>query len=355
MVANATARIVLVRLSALGDIVHTWPLAEALKRHLPESRLMWVVEEQLAAMVEGHPAVDEVLTVSTRRWRRRPLASGSRKEMTRVRATLRGFQPTHCLDPQGVAKSALVSWWSGAPERTGLARPWRRELLAGAAYTRTLAIDPGALHIIRTNLEFLRVFGCEPPRAPVPPNGRWLARRCQGPGGPGLATPGQYAVLLPGAGRSFKLIPTTTLVEVARRLAAHGLGVVVAWGPGERMRAAEVVGGGGQGVELCPPTDLEQLVGILAAAAVVIGGDTGPVHLAASLGTPTVAVFTATDPVRNAPLGERVSMLATAGRRPPTATGSAAVAAGPPPPPAVIAEAAIGLLSGNSSVVGPVC
>jgi len=337
-------RTVLVRLSALGDIVHTWPLAEELKRHQPAQRLMWVVEERLATLVEGHPAVDEVLTVSTKRWRRRPLAASSRREMSLVRARLRSFEPTHCLDPQGVAKSALVSWWSRAPERAGLARPWRRELLAGVAYTRTLRVGPAAPHVIRTNLEFLRVFGCEPPQDPPAPDGRWLVRRCSLRDEPAPAPPRPYAAVLPGAGRHFKLIPTVALAEVARRLAAEGLPVVVAWGPGEQSRAAEVAAGGGPGVELCPPTGLPELVRILAGAAVAIGGDTGPIHLAASLGTPTVAVFMATDPARNRPLGEAVSVVATTRPRPPTATGSASVRPGPPPEPSAIVDATVRLL-----------
>jgi ADP-heptose:LPS heptosyltransferase len=125
--------------------------------------------------------------------------------------------------------------------------------------------------------------------------------------------------MLPGAGGAHKVLPVNTLAEVARGLVADGLEVVVAWGPGEERRAASIAESAGRGVHLAPPTGLGELAALLGGAALVIGGDTGPVHLAASFGTPTVAVFQASDWRRNGPLGARTAVV----------SGAAAAATGP--------------------------
>ena len=132
-------RVVLVRLSSLGDIVHTWPLAVAMRAARPEMHLTWVVEEPFRPLVEGHPAVDRVLTVTTRRWRRRPLAGRTRAEIAVLRGRFSELAPDLAIDSQGVLKSALITRCTGARKRIGLRRPWRREVLAGLAYTDTLA------------------------------------------------------------------------------------------------------------------------------------------------------------------------------------------------------------------------
>ena len=116
-------------------------------------------------------------------------------------------------------------------------------------------------------------------------------------------------MLLPGAGRPDKILSPAVLAEVATRLVGRGLDTVVAWGPAEEGRAREIVELAADEVHLAPPTDLLELAALLSAAGLVVGGDTGPVHLAASLGTPTLAVFLTTDPERNGPVGERVGIV----------------------------------------------
>jgi len=315
-------RILLVRMSALGDIIHTWPLAAAIKAVRPELHLTWVVEEPFRVLVDGHPSVDSVLVVNTRRWRRRPISPSTRAELADLRSQLRELSPDLVLDPQGVVKSAAVAWLSGAPRRVGLARPWRRERLVGLAYSETVGGSTGSPHVVATNLELLRTVGIEPPSEPTPPDGRWLVdRRPQAT----VAGPWRepFAVLLPGAGRPAKILSVATLAEVARRLAGSGVEVVVAWGPAERERASAVVDAAVSGTHLAPPTDLVELARLLARARVVVGGDTGPVHLAASLGVPTMAVFLATSWQRNRPLGARVGVVSGAADEVPRATGSA--------------------------------
>ncbi len=304
-------RAVLVRLSAVGDIVHTWPLAASLRTARPDLHLTWVVEEPLRPLVEGHPAVDQVVTTATRRWRRRPLSSPTRQEVRALRARFSDLAPHVTLDPQGVLKSAFVTRWTGAEHRVGLARPWRREWIAGFAYTSLLpgSDDP---HVIATNVEMVRAVGGVPPARPPAPDGRWLLHRGETP--PAFTEIGStYAVLLPATAHRRKEVPVPILAGLGRRMAAAGLDVVAAWGPGERSLAEAVREAAEGRVRVAPPTGLLELARLLAGATVVVGGDTGPTHIAASLGVPTLAIFTATDWRRNAPLGARVDVLATAG------------------------------------------
>jgi len=304
-------RIVLVRLSALGDIVHTWPLAEALRRARADAHLSWVVEERFRLLVDGHPAVDSVLTVDTRQWRRSPWTGHSRARVAMLRSRFRELAPDLALDPQGVVKSALVCWWTGAPRRVGLALPWRRERVAGLAYTATLPGSRHHRHVVASNLELVRALGATPPADLPHPDGRWLLEQITGRPSRVPAQP-PYVALLPGAGRADKLLPVKGLAAVARRAVAAGSAVSVVWGPGEHERASELVARAGEGTRLAPPTDLAGLVQALAGAQAVIGGDTGPVHLAASLGVPVLAIFTTTDWRRNGPLGPRVEVVSGA-------------------------------------------
>jgi lipopolysaccharide heptosyltransferase I len=317
-------RVILIRLSALGDIVHTWPLATELRRCRPDLDITWVVEEPLRPLVEGHPAIDRVVSVATGRWRRRPIALTSRSEIAGLKAQFRSLQPELCIDPQGVFKSAVITRWTGAPRRVGLALPWRRERLAGLAYSETIAGCRDHPHVTATNLELVRAVGQSPPAEIGQPDGTWLLQRLDGQMPPGV-WPKRYAVILPGAGHPSKLLPVATVAEVARGLVdEHGLPVTVVWGPGERERAEEIVAASGSSsVSLAPPTSLAELALVLAGAALVVGGDTGPVHLAASLGVPTLGVFLTTSAARNRPLGNRVGVISAtedSGARP---TGSA--------------------------------
>jgi heptosyltransferase-1 len=301
-----TERIVLVRLSALGDIVHSWPLAVAIREARPDCHMTWVVENHFKSLVIGHPAIDEVVPIFSKRWRAHPFDHHVRAEIKAVKLRLSAGPPQLCIDVQGLVKSALVTRWTRAVKRVGLSRPWRRELLSRLFYNSTL---PGSnSHVVATNLELVRSAGGEPPGVPTSPDGSWLRikvlkRRPRGPWSD------SYAVILPGAGGESKILPAATLCSVADGIVSRGLDVVIAWGPSERHRAAEIVAGCGGRVHLAPKTDLEELAALLGDASLVVGGDTGPIHLAASFAVPTLSVFLTTDWRRNGPLGDRVAVI----------------------------------------------
>ncbi len=304
-------RLVLIRLSALGDIIHTWPLVLSLRDNRPDLHLTWVVEEPFRPLVEGHPAVDSVVTVATRRWRKAPFAPRTRAETDAVKTRLRELTPDIVLDSQGTLKSAWITRWTAAADRVGLARPWRRELLPALVYTRVLPGSGADCHVVATNTSMVRAIGGEPVCKTPPPDGRWLLERSI-ERWPEFRRKAPYAVLLPGAGQPSKVLSTDALADLARLLAARDLEVIVAWGPGELNRAEAVVAGAGEAAEVAPPTNIEQLAVLLGGASVVVGADTGPIHLAASLGAPTLGVFLTTDWRRNGPLGPHTAVLSAA-------------------------------------------
>ncbi|MFI5167701.1 MAG: lipopolysaccharide heptosyltransferase I [Thermoanaerobaculales bacterium] len=306
-------RIVLTRLSSLGDIVHAWPLADALG-HLSEPvELAWVVEEPFLPLVERHPAVSQTVVVATQRWRRHPAARATWREMRQARAALREFAADVALDPQGLYKSAGWAWLSAARLRVGLGRALRREPLAGLCYSRTVTPPPAVRHVVDFNLALLEAVGGSPHWGAAP-DGRFLLER---DAHPSKLEPGTVA-LLPATGGSGKAWAAGSFVDLARELARQGRPVLVVWGPGEGQLARAIVVAAGAGVGLAPRTGIVELAALLAACRVVVGGDTGPVHLAASLGVPTVAIFLASDPERNAPRGRAVRLVcgaATGGAR----------------------------------------
>jgi len=304
-------RLALIRLSALGDIIHTWPLVLSLKENRPDLHLTWVVEEPFRPLVEGHPAVDSVITVATRRWRKAPFAQRTRVETGAVKTLLRKLTPDLILDSQGTVKSAWITRWAAAADRVGLARPWRRELLPALIYSRVLPGSEGDPHVVATNCHLVRAVGGKPGPKTPDPDGRWLLERSIRRW-PEFRRNTPYAVILPGAGQPSKVLSTDTLAALARLIAARDLEVVVAWGPGELKRAEAVVAGAGQATTVAPPTNIEQLTVLLGGASVVVGADTGPIHLAASLGAPTLAVFLTTDWRRNGPLGPHTAVLSAA-------------------------------------------
>jgi heptosyltransferase-1 len=196
--------------------------------------------------------------------------------------------------------------------------------LAGLAYTDTVSGGPAGAHVAATNLALVQAIGMVPPELSHP-DGSWLLGRAANPAPDDGCSGTPYAVVLPGAGGAHKVMAVETLAVVVRGLSGLGLDVIVAWGPGEKARAAAVVNAAGNGTRLAPPTDLEELASLLGAARLVVGGDTGPVHLAASFGVPTLAVFLASDWRRNGPLGRRTAVVSGTGECIRDPSGSARV------------------------------
>lgn len=284
-------RILLVKTSSLGDVVHNLPAVGDILAHVPGAVIDWVVEESFAELPRLHPGVHRVIPVAMRRWRKSPFAAATWREIAEARRNLRAEQYDTILDSQGLLKSVLiVSQARGTPgARIGQDRHSAREPIAACFYGRRIAV-PRELHaVIRNRLLAARAFGYEPePRIDY------------GVVAPPLAAPwlpeAGYAVLLTATSRADKEWPEPDWQALGSALIATGLTCVLPGGSeSERQRAARLANNLGRAVA-APPMNLTELAGLMAGAALVVGVDTGLVHLAAALGRPTLALYCASDP-----------------------------------------------------------
>jgi lipopolysaccharide heptosyltransferase I len=290
--------VLIVRLGALGDIVHALPLAAALRTASPASRIDWLVDVRHRAILDHAGGLDTIIPIDTRR------AAGPTGVVQVVRA-LRAAAYDVAVDAQGLIKSALLAHLAGAGRVVGLARRHLREPLARWAYDAT--VDPAGVHVVDKAIALAAALGAPAgsPRFALRPPASDVVDRARR--AVGLA-PGQpFAVLNPGAAWPNKRWPADRFGALARRIhARHGWPSIVAWGPGEETLAAAVVaaahaGGPAAIAAAAPPTSLGELIALVASAGLVVSGDTGPLHLAAAMGTPIVGLYGPTDPARNGP------------------------------------------------------
>jgi heptosyltransferase-1 len=319
-------RVLVVRLGAMGDVLHALPAVAMLRRALPEAHIGWVIEQRWRELLcapgvelagsrsSGRPLVDELHLVDTRAWRKRPLAPGTRREFL---AAVRGMRALHydaALDLQGAIKSATIARMSGAKLILGFRHP--RESVARWLYGSL--VDGRAVHVIEQNLEvvqaWLKQLGLSRATATLQP-GTALLPRDQASEARVAATltamgfaQTPLAILNPGAGWGAKQWPPSRYGELAIALAARGLRSVVNYGPGEQTLARQAVAASrGSAVELF--SSLSELIALARRSQLFVGPDTGPMHLAALLGVKTVALFGPTDPARNGPYWAGTSVL----------------------------------------------
>ena len=302
-------RVLLVRLSAIGDCLHAVPVAAALRRAHPGVFIGWAIQEPAAALLRGSPGVDRFHVYPRRA---RGLAAQFRA-FTRFRSELRGCRYDAAIDVQGLTKSGLVAWLSSARQRIGFRggpAMGSRELNS-LFLNRRFAVDPAVTHVVDRNLALLRASGLA---GRDHPSAEWRLPDYAEPEALAFLTRhnlagGGYAVVSPGTIWRTKLWPTEHFAAAVRRLGRQcALPVVVVWaGKEERLAAEKIVvdAGNNQAVLLAPPTDLRELATLLRHAALFLGCDSGPAHLAAALEVPCVSVFGPTDPVRNGPYGPR--------------------------------------------------
>ena len=286
-------RVLIVRLGALGDVVHTIPVVAALGRRFPGAVVDWVIDERYAGLLDLVPGLDRRLVLRTRG---RPAVAG----WAALRRELREVPYDVALDVQGLGKSALVARLSGARRVVGFGAPFLRERWARWLHTETA--DPGRpRHVVDRNLGILGALGVAdrdwsfPIRVGASPAVDALRRRLD-------PAAGGYVMINPNAAWSTKRWPPERYGAVAAHVGrAHGRPCVVLRGPGDEVRAAAVVAASEGAAVPAPPTDLVELAALLRAGALLVSGDTGPLHLAAALGTPVVGLYGPSDPARNGP------------------------------------------------------
>lgn len=293
-------RVLIVRTSALGDVVHALPVLRALRRGLPEARIAWVVEQGFAPLLAGHPDLDEVIPVRLRAWRKGLAGGAVRREMAAAWRALRRFAPDVALDLMGNHKGGAIARLSGARRVVGPARRDRREPSSALWIREGVAL--AGEHAVDRMLGVLAPLGLAP--TAVEFGGEALLRPAPAEAEAFLAGRPPYVLIQPGAGWGNKVYPPGRWGEVARRLRdAAGLGAWVAYGPGEEplARAVAAASRGAAGVVEAAP--LPFLAALVRGSRLVLGGDTGPLHLAHALGAPVLCVMGPTDPRRNGPYG----------------------------------------------------
>jgi|CZKY01.1.fsa_nt_gi heptosyltransferase-1 len=321
--------LLVVRLSAMGDIIHTLPAAAALRQAFPHATLGWLIEERWAELLctlryprsgrrsPQRPLVDRVHAVNTAEWRHAPFSFNTWQQMAVGLSQLRGIQYDAVIDFQGAVRSALLARWSGAPIVYGSAQP--RENAASMFYTRKVLLKTNGTHVVE---QALALAGAAVPTAIVPTaiiSTPMAEPQVEFPVDPdaenkiaGLtADLNDFAILNPGAGWGAKRWPAERYGQVAKELAKDGLCSLVNYGPGEE-ELAEAVEAASDGAARKISCSVSELIALTRRARLLIGGDTGPMHLAAALKIPVVAIFGPTNPVRNGPFGTRSIVLRSA-------------------------------------------
>jgi heptosyltransferase I len=332
--AQSNFRLLIVRLGAMGDILHALPAVTALRLAHPDWEIGWVVEPRWQALLSAGirdqgsgisgssvaeaairgaetpgrdaamPVVDRLHFAPSREWKRHPLSRDTRRAIGALRRELREAGHSAVLDLQGAIRSAVIARMSGCPRRIGEARP--REWPAQWLFTERVVTQ--SAHVIEQDVELASAVAGDPlsvvaPLLPVDPEAEswcaaWLAATFSGPARP-------IALITPGAGWGAKRWPPERYAAVAEGLAHRGLHAVVNAGPGEEAIAAAIASG--RAVPLT--ATLPQLIAFTRRIALCIGGDTGPLHLASALGRPVVGIYGPTDPSRNGPYGTRARVL----------------------------------------------
>lgn len=280
--------ILLVKTSSLGDVVHNLPVVSDLRRAFPDARIDWCVEEAFIDIPKLHPEVANVIPVAIRRWRRNLGKKQTWQEIRQFRQQLRHTDYDAVLDTQGLVKSALITWQAHG-KKLGYAREVAREPLSARFYDRTFVIPPNT-HAVERNrwlaaaafdfpVDFPLSYGLTPPRVRF----SWLSAK-------------KYVVMLTATSRDDKLWDEARWIGLSTVLAKQGLISVFPAGSDIERKRAERLAASVPGAIAAPPLKLYDLAALIGHARLSFGVDTGLIHLSAALGTPTIALYTATDP-----------------------------------------------------------
>lgn len=279
-------RFLIVKTSSMGDVVHAAPLASDLARRFPAASIDWLVEESFAAIPRMHAAVDRVIAVAVRRWRRAPLSAATWHEIRAAKAQLRAQRYRAILDCQGLLKSAWLARWARGP-RWGFDLASAREPLAALLYTNAVTVTRDQHAITRnralghaacdTDVAAPASFALQPAQIS---ERAWVE-----------ATAPPYAVLLTNASRQSKRWPDDRWRAVARELHARGLRSLLFAGSAVEEQDTRARADGMVDAWVAPRCGLETVAAVLARARIVVGLDTGLSHLAAALAAPTLGIF----------------------------------------------------------------
>lgn len=283
--------ILFIKTSSLGDVVHQMPAMTDARRHFPEARLTWVVEEAFAPLAKLHPAVDDVIAVSTRRWRSQLLQSSTWREISNFKTRMRSVDAEKVIDTQGLIRSALIAR-TAQGERHGYDRLSIREPIASRFYDVTHEVARDQHAVTRNRLL----------------TGLSLGYSSDAAIDYGLIKPAKdgasrYAVLLHGTSKATKEWREVDWIGLGKWLRGQGLEVLLPWGSERERLRCERLAAAIPGSRILDRQPLDATAKVIANASLVIGVDTGLLHLAAAYSVPLIAVFLATEPGLTGPVG----------------------------------------------------
>jgi heptosyltransferase I len=297
-------RILIVKTSSLGDVIHMLPAVTDAARALHSLEVDWLAEEGFAAIPAWHPAVKRVIPIAMRHWKKRWTSADTWREIGAARASLKAADYDLIVDSQGLLKSAL---WTRAARglRCGYDAASAREPIAARFYDRCYAVAR-EMHAIERNRRLLaQALGYELDNLRPDYGLGGLAERLPAPG---VALPGRYVVGLHGTSRADKEWPVADWKRLGLAMAEAGRPLVLPWGNEAERQRAEEIAAAVPGTLVLPRLGLDALAVILDRADAVVGVDTGLMHLAAGLGKPGLALYTATRPALTGVVPDRHSI-----------------------------------------------
>lgn len=299
-----------IRLSSIGDIVHALPAVSALGETFPQAQITWVVEDRYAKLLEGNPFVRHTIVVDTLGWRRRLASVDTAYQVFHAVQSLRERSFDAVIDFQGLVKSGVMAALCRSRLRVGFARPWLKERAAGIFYNRSVRAGSGK-HAIEENLALVGSIGARGGtwRFPLPEAPEYEAQLDRLLRKENIT---EFIIINPGGGWAAKRWHPSNYAELIRRMDPFFPGQFVITGsPSEAPEIRQIIAASGSHRAHYFPTELSEFIALARRATLFVGGDTGPLHLAAAAGTPIVALYGPTDPARNGPFSPEDITLST--------------------------------------------
>jgi len=307
-------RVLIVKTSALGDIIHALPVLDFLHRVSPGIEVDWVVEEPFREIVEGNPLLSRIHVVKTKNWRRHPLSRTTVREISALKAALRERHYDILFDIQGNLKSGLIDWLSDVPDRIGFTSDIVREQLNLLFTSRQVPLRSRDYHVTDKYLRLVSVpFGRDFPEMELKTTIATLPED-DAAADALLLTLGDGLVFLFHCGTSWKtkLWDESSWIELGRRLLAErpDASILLTWGSEQEKQSASAVAQGiGIGARVVDRYPLKVLVALMKRVDLVVAPDTGPLHIAAAVGTPTVSFYRATNGRLTGPRGKNHAII----------------------------------------------
>ena len=303
-------RVLIIKASALGDIINALPVLDYLKQASPGVEIDWVVEEQFRELLEGNPLLSELHTVRTKLWRKQPFALQTWREMAQLKDALRSREYDLVFDIQGNLKSGVICGLTGCTDRIGFEKGDLQESVNAMFTTRRIPLRRQDHHVTEKYLRLVSIPFARDFRAMELTSTIGTSREDDANAEALLATLSDGLVFLFQYGTTWqtKFWSETSWIELGRAVLERfpEASILFPWGnESERGTVTAIAAGIGIGSRVLDRYSLKGLTALLKRVDLVIGGDTGPVHLAAALGTPTVSFYRSSDGKGSGPRGNR--------------------------------------------------